>query len=87
MLELAIPAAIAIALLVPFRMPRDPIEVVAVPLVVHLFGVGWIAVGAAVSRSRSPAGAIDRPGLAVPAGSLVILLAVFHFILARGIAF
>lgn len=76
----------AVVLIVPFRVPRHPIEVVLIPLIVHLMIAGWLALGAAVDRRRTR-GAVGAPSLAVPGLALVVLLAVFQLILRPGIAF
>lgn len=40
-----LPALAAILLIIPFRVPRNWIEVVAVPAVVTLIGIAWIQAG------------------------------------------
>lgn len=41
-----LPALTAILLIIPFRVPRNWVEVVAVPVVVTLIGIAWIQAGA-----------------------------------------
>lgn len=81
-----LPALAAIALIVPFRVPRDPVEVVVVPLVVMLAGTGWVQAGAWRVVDARPAGtrigSIGRLAAAVAA-----LLLVFQLVLRPGIAF
>lgn len=77
--------ALAILLIVPFRIPREPVEVVLIPLVVHIVGLGWLTLGlATTAATRAPAGV---PGLAVPAAALAALLAFFQLVLRPGISF
>jgi hypothetical protein len=87
--EISIPAAIAVILLIPFRLPRELVEVILVPLVVHMLGIGWTSLGA--MWIRHPPGSapiqVAPPGLAAPATALLAVLAAFQLVLARGIAF
>lgn len=76
----------AIVLIVPFRVPRHPIEVVLIPLVVHLMAAGWLALGAALDRRRGTAVA-ETPALLVPLVALAVLLAVFQLVLRPGVGF
>jgi hypothetical protein len=83
--QLAAVMAFAILLIVPFRIPREAIEVVLIPLVVHLIGLGWLAVGLNFRReaqSRSAA-----PAIAGPLAALLALLALFQLVLRPGISF
>ncbi len=81
-----LPALAAIALIVPFRVPRDPVEVVVVPLVVTIVGIAWIQAGAwrtgDAKATGAPVGAIGWMAAAV-----VALLLVFQLLLRPGIAF
>lgn len=78
--------SIAIVLIIPFRVPREPVEVVLIPLVVHAIGLGWLVLGlsttGAASDRREP-----RPALLIPALALAALLAFFQLVLRPGIAF
>ena len=76
----------AVVLIVPFRVPRHPIEVVLIPLVVHLMAAGWLALGAALDRRRGTAVA-EAPALLVPLVALAVLLAVFQLVLRPGVGF
>jgi hypothetical protein len=83
-----LPALLAIVLIVPFRMPREWIEVLLVPLIVTLPGLVWLQAGAWVGDVP------HRPGeeracwpLAGALLSVLVLLAVFHLVLKPGIAF
>ncbi|WP_129793554.1 hypothetical protein [Sphingosinicella sp. CPCC 101087] len=88
MLRIAtLPALAAILLIVPFRMPREAIEVVLPPLIVTVAGIGWIQANAwrtagIAAGARSLAGSLVGPLV-----SLMILLLVFQFVLRPGIAF
>ncbi|WP_260582332.1 hypothetical protein [Sphingopyxis sp. PET50] len=83
-LQLAAAVALAIVPIVPFRIPREPVEVVLIPFVVHLIGLGWLVLGLGFAR-RQPAPA--RPGIIGPFTALAALLAAFQLILRPGIAF
>lgn len=76
----------AVVLIVPFRVPRHPIEVVLIPLVVHLMAAGWLALGVALDRRRG-AVAGEAPALLVPVVALAVLLAVFQLVLRPGVGF
>ncbi|HET9329409.1 MAG TPA: hypothetical protein VFO23_02700 [Steroidobacteraceae bacterium] len=81
-----VPALAGIALIVPYRVPREAIEVLAVPAVVSVLGTIWIQ--ACAWRRLPPlprAGA--RESLRWPLGATVALLLLFQLILRRGIAF
>jgi hypothetical protein len=83
MLLILLPATV---LIVPFRVPRDPIEVAFVPLFVNLVGVGWLAMGATTVRGvRSDI--VGRPAVIGPALALVAILLIFQLILRPGIPF
>lgn len=76
---------LAVLLIVPFRVPREPVEVVLIPLVVHLIGLGWLAVGLNFRRAPSPLSA--APAIAGPLAALAALLALFQLVLRPGISF
>jgi hypothetical protein len=85
-----VPAVLAIALIVPFRVPREAIEVVAVPAVVSVFGMLWVQAAAAWRSAavnvRGAAAASSAP-IALPLAALAALLLVFQLVLRRGISF
>lgn len=74
-------------LIIPFRLPRDLIEVLAPPLLVAIAGLPWMQAGAWLQRRPShafePISAISWRAVA----ALLVLFAFFHVILARGIRF
>ena len=81
--RILLPLALSIALIVPFRVPRDPIEVVLIPIVVHLIGAGWVTFGTtAIAPTIS-----GRLAIALPAAALLAILLVFQCVLRPGIAF
>lgn len=77
---------IAVVLTIPFRVPREPIEVVLIPLVVHAIGLGWLVLGMSMTDA-APVRREQRPSLLTPALALAALLAFFQFILRPGVAF
>ena len=77
--------ALATLLTIPFRVPREPVEVVLIPLVVHVVGLGWLTLGlATTTAAQPPPGAA---GLAIPAAALAAVLAFFQLVLRPGVAF
>lgn len=76
---------LATILIIPFRIPREPVEVVLIPLVVHAFGLGMLTLGFATTRPAS--GASAGAGWVAPATALAALLAFFQLVLRPGIAF
>jgi hypothetical protein len=86
-LAATLPALLAIGLIVPFRMPREWIEVLIVPVVVTLVGVVWLQTGAwRASRLAVRDGAQAWP-VASFLAAVLALLAVFQLVLRPGIAF
>jgi hypothetical protein len=85
-LTAALPSITAIFLIIPFRVPRNWIEVVMVPLVVTAIGVAWLQSGAWLVSAKAEA----RPSGASVAcllGALLILLLLFQCVLRPGIRF
>ncbi|HWZ61919.1 MAG TPA: hypothetical protein VNX02_02775 [Steroidobacteraceae bacterium] len=87
LVQLAVlPALIAIPMIIAFRVPRELIEVVAVPAVVSSLGALSVLAFARQGRTvRSPAA--WRAPIALPLAAAVTLLAVFQLFLRRGIPF
>jgi len=82
-----LPALTAILLIIPFRVPRNWIEVVMVPVVVTFIGITWLQASAwrdstAKADPRLGAGSITYALTAV-----VLLLLVFQLLLRPGIHF
>jgi hypothetical protein len=82
-----LPALIAIPLIIAFRVPRNVIEVVVVPVVVTVVGVTWIQAGASWLRAEPAGTGALRPSIAVPLAAVLILLLMFHLVLKPGIPF
>jgi len=87
-----LPALAAILLIIPFRVPRNWVEVVAVPVVVTLIGVAWMQAGAWAVREVKASGvlgpkALGSTPIAYALGALLILLLVFQFVLRPGVRF
>src|SRR5690349_7785756 len=82
-----LPAFVGTVLVLPFRVPRELVEVLLVPVLVMLCGVPWIQAGAWRVRGIRPGGAATAPSLAYPLAAVVGLLLVFQFVLRPGIHF
>jgi hypothetical protein len=82
-----IPALLSVALIVPFRMPREAIEVVLIPLIVNGLGAAWLIAGAVATRGQGGAECGLAPKWTGPALSLCVLLAFFQLVLRPGISF
>ena len=80
-------ALLATLAILPFRTPRDLVEVALVPLFVNLVGAGWLALGAVLA----PAGAASKEEGAIrilgPSLALAATLVLFQLVLRPGIAF
>jgi len=82
------PALMALPMIVAFRIPREWIEVAAVPAVVTLIGVSWLQAGAwwrldALQTGR--AGPVRS--MAWPLAAVVCLLLIFQLLLRPGVRF
>lgn len=82
-----VPALLSVALIVPFRIPREAIEVVLVPLIVNGLGAAWLIAGAVSTRARGGTDDGAVPNFTGPAISLCVLLAFFQLVLRPGISF
>jgi len=81
-----LPALLAVPLIVLFRIPRELIEVLAVPAVVSVIGTVWVQACAwRETAVRSPREA--QPPLGYLVAAAIALLLVFQLVLRRGIAF
>lgn len=81
-----LPTLAALPIIILFRVPRELIEVIAAPILVPLFGYGWLQLaafrpGAARAKGIRPESVI--PLLAAAAA----LLAIFQLVLRPGITF
>jgi len=82
-----LPALVAIPLIIPFRVPRELIEVVMPPVLITVIGICWIQASAwYVSPPTSGTGA-RVTSIAWPLGAVLALLAFFQFVLRPGIRF
>jgi hypothetical protein len=82
-----LPALAAIPLIIPFRVPRNWVEVVAVPVVVTVIGIAWIqALAWRVSQVKAR-DTLSSRSIAYAFGALLILLLVFQLVLRPGIRF
>ena len=82
-----LPALIGIAMIIPFRVPRELIEVIVPPIAVTLVGIGWIQANAwREARARTAGRPLDGT-VAAPLAALVILLLIFQLVLRPGIPF
>ncbi|MET1161657.1 MAG: hypothetical protein ABWY48_03880, partial [Pseudoxanthomonas sp.] len=82
-----LPALAAIALILPFRVPREWMEVLFLPVVVLLAGMPWMQSGAWRLRAVESARLASSPSTALPLLAVGVLLAVFQLVLRPGIAF
>ena len=82
-----LPALVAILMIIPFRVPREPVEVVMVPLVVSVIGIAWIQAGAWRIEASRTAGILRTGSIAYPLGAVLFVLLVFQVLLRPGIRF
>jgi hypothetical protein len=82
-----LPAITAILLIIPFRVPRNWVEVAAVPVVVTLIGIAWIQAGAWAVEGVKAGGILKPKSMAYAFSALLILLLIFQIILRPGIRF
>jgi hypothetical protein len=81
-----LPALVSGPLLIPFRTPRNMIELVIFPSLLMVFGAIWIWIGAGLSPA-TPRPARPSASLVIPLAALILLLLLFQLILRPGIAF
>ncbi len=77
----------SVMLLIPFRIPRNVIEVLVIPLIVDLFAAGWLIVGMALVRPQAAAAPLRAASIHGPALALGATLLLFQLVLRPGIAF
>ena len=81
-----LPCVLAVPLIVPFRVPNQPLEILLPPVVDALIAGSWLWV--AGTRVRSVEHSMAPLGSAIPLGlALMALLAFFHLVLAPGVTF
>lgn len=83
---IALPMLVGTALVIPFRVPREALEVVLLPLLVGVPGALWMLAGAWRVRDVRVGGTRLR-AIAAPLLSAAALLLVFQLVLRPGIAF
>ena len=81
-----LPSILAVPLIVPFRVPNHPLEILLPPLVDALIAGSWLwAFGASM---RSVRHSVACPSSTIPLWlALFALLAFFHIVLAPGVSF
>jgi hypothetical protein len=83
-----VPALAAILLIIPFRVPRNWVEVAAVPVVVTVIGIAWVQAGAwCVSQVKASGRALGAKSVVSAFGALLILVLVFQLVLRPGVRF
>jgi hypothetical protein len=80
-----LPIIIGTVLVIPFRVPREAIEVVLLPVLVALIGTAWMQAGAWRLRVQARGTGAGSNGPLLLA--VVALLLVFQLLLRPGIAF
>jgi hypothetical protein len=81
-----LPLLIGTALIIPFRVPREWIEVVLMPAWVAVLGLVWMQAGA--WRLRGPrASGMPTGSVLFPLVAAILLLLVFQCVLRPGVAF
>jgi hypothetical protein len=82
-----LPALTAILLVIPFRVPRELVEVVVLPVVVTVIGIAWLQAGAWRVSGVTTVGGSSVGSIAYPLGALLILLVLFQLLLRPGVHF
>lgn len=81
-----LPALLAVILIVPFRLPGAPIELLLPPGVAAVTTAVWLQAWSWRARADGPAPQRETP-LWLPAVALAALLAFFHLVLRPGVPF
>lgn len=81
-----LPALAALPIIILYRVPRELIEVVAPPILVPLFGYGWLQL-AAFKPADARARGIRPTSVLSYAVMAIALLAIFQLVLRPGITF
>jgi hypothetical protein len=81
-----LPALLAIAPILAYRVPREWMEVVFLPVVVAFAGLGWMQ---ATAWRHAPAGGASKPlrGWITALAVALAILAFFQLVLKRGVPF
>ena len=82
-----LPALTAIPLIILFRVPRNFVEVVIVPVVVTVIGIAWVQAGAWRVTRVDQVASIGTVSIAYPLCAVLILLLMFQLLLRPGIHF
>jgi hypothetical protein len=82
-----LPALTAVLLIIPFRVPREWVEVVMLPVVVTVIGIAWLQAGAWRVSGVTTANRSGPGSIAYPLGALLLLLLVFQLLLRQGVRF
>jgi hypothetical protein len=82
-----LPALLALPVITLFRIPREWIEVLMVPLVVTLVGMAWIQAAAWRNSGKGSAGPFASASLALPGAAVLCLLLIFQLLLRPGLKF
>jgi hypothetical protein len=82
-----LPALAAMVLILPFRVPREWIEVVFLPVIVTGVGLFWIQSGAWRLRTVRATGLPATTSLVYPLVAVIALLLIFQLLLRPGVDF
>ena len=82
-----LPALVAVPLIVPFRVPRELVEVVLPPIVVTVIGVSWMQAWAWHADGVRAVGGTAPHSIAWLATAVIALLFVFQVLLRPGVPF
>jgi hypothetical protein len=85
-LNASLPALLAIAPLIAYRVPREWIEVLFLPIAVALVGIVWMQVTALVTAPTRRFDQMPR-AIAAPLAGAIALLVAFQLVLRPGIVF
>lgn len=80
------PALAALPIIILFRVPREVVEVLAPPVLVPLFGYGWVQL-AAFNPGDAAARGVRPESVVSPLLAVAALLAIFQLVLRPGITF
>ncbi len=81
-----LPAFAAVPLIIPYRVPREWVEVALVPAIVTWLGVAWMQAGAWRLKPARFDGRLEV-SVAIPISALIALLVGFQLYLRPGITF